>query len=339
MYTHGKYASVITFSGYTNAVTLTNFPVLVTFSNNAPLGFLFSKMTSTNGWDLRFTDATNGTLNYEIESWNTNATSYVWVQVPILTNNAYITAYWGGANTNQQPYTTNGATWDSTFRGVWHLNNVASPTDSTTNQNHGTNSGTAVIAGQIGNAGWFDGVNDQIGLGKRTSMQIGNVLTISAWFQTVTNDANYRGIFGSGQVEDTIEGRNLIYNRNGAVVGNIWNHNQATASAGFPVATNVWVHCALSQSGQAGKLYSNGVSIAFTVSQGLEPVTTFYDWYIGRDTWGTARFFNGRIDEARISSVTRSTNWVWAEWLNSASNTTFQTYGAVIAAPIWSICK
>ena len=36
---------------------------------------------------------------------------------------------------------------------------------------------------------------------------------------------------------------------------------------------------------------------------------------------------NGRLDEVRVSSVARSSNWLWATWQNIASNSTFNSYG------------
>ena len=80
------YSLPVTFSGYTKTETLTNFPALVKFTNSIS-GFAYSQFASTNGYDLRFTNSAGTTeLNYEIESWNTNGESCVWVQVPLLTN-------------------------------------------------------------------------------------------------------------------------------------------------------------------------------------------------------------------------------------------------------------
>ncbi len=85
----------ITFSGYEGATTLTNFPALVVFKKDMP-DFRYSQFTSQNGWDLRFTDATGmQVLSYDIEQWNTNGDSYVWVRVPALAGrNTSIWAYW-----------------------------------------------------------------------------------------------------------------------------------------------------------------------------------------------------------------------------------------------------
>lgn len=73
----------ITFN-YNENEPQTNFPVLVQLST-AIQGFNYSQFASASGADLRFSDG-SGTLelSYEIESWNTSGTSYVWVKVPVL---------------------------------------------------------------------------------------------------------------------------------------------------------------------------------------------------------------------------------------------------------------
>jgi hypothetical protein len=42
---------------------------------------------------------------------------------------------------------------------------------------------------------------------------------------------------------------------------------------------------------------------------------------------------NGRVDELRIANVARSADWVWAEWMNMASNGLFNCYGTVTNTP------
>lgn len=41
--------------------------------------------------------------------------------------------------------------------------------------------------------------------------------------------------------------------------------------------------------------------------------------------------FVGGIDEARCYSTTLTSNWVWASWLNIASNSVFASYGPILA--------
>ena len=96
----------IAFPGYTQAETLTNFPVLVALDATQVPGFSYSQFAFSNGADLRFTDATGTTeLNYEIDTWNPAGTSYVWVQVPSFSPATTICAFWGNpaASTSAAP--------------------------------------------------------------------------------------------------------------------------------------------------------------------------------------------------------------------------------------------
>ena len=91
----------VTFSGYTNrTAALSNFPVLVVISNNVgncAFDFAQTPFVSPSGYDLRFKDAANNALNYEIESWDVNSACYVWVKVPTIPvdGSGFITAQWG----------------------------------------------------------------------------------------------------------------------------------------------------------------------------------------------------------------------------------------------------
>ncbi|MEM7391676.1 MAG: hypothetical protein AAF492_04940, partial [Verrucomicrobiota bacterium] len=70
-------------------------------------------------------------------------------------------------------------------------------------------------------------------------------------------------------------------------------------------------------------MYQNGHEIASVAAEGLNvPAPPA----IGSQS---NRFLDGMIDEVRISSTARSSNWVWATWLNVASNQAFQTARAV----------
>src|SRR5205807_2119763 len=100
----------ITFSGYTRPEALVNFPVLVLLGTNCP-GFSYRQCASPRGMDLRFTDATGLHLVcHEIDEWNTNGLSSIWVQVPLLSGtNDSIWAYWGNpVGTNLPASSTNG---------------------------------------------------------------------------------------------------------------------------------------------------------------------------------------------------------------------------------------
>ena len=102
-----NHAMKISFQGYNQADTLNDFPVLVVLNETRP-GFQYADFDSPTGGDLRFTDCGRTVeLNYEIETWNTNGNSYVWVQVPeIVDSSSCIYAYWGRVGEVAPPYTT-----------------------------------------------------------------------------------------------------------------------------------------------------------------------------------------------------------------------------------------
>ena len=153
-------------------------------------GFNYADVQSPNGWDLRFADDAETTeLPYEIEFWNTSGKSYVWVKVPAIAGTTTrIWAYWGNwAATAQQAYTTNGAVWNSTFAGVWHLG--ADVKDSTSNHNDGVNSGTTNAAGLVGTARGFGG-GTRIDVPDADSLDVTR-LTEEVWFNTTYSELGY----------------------------------------------------------------------------------------------------------------------------------------------------
>ena len=75
--------SEITLAGYAGASTLTNFPVLVKLAAGSPAGFDYADCAA-DGSDLHFADADGVLLPHEIDTWNTNGASFVWVRVPRL---------------------------------------------------------------------------------------------------------------------------------------------------------------------------------------------------------------------------------------------------------------
>ena len=311
----------ITFSGYNRNETLTNFPVLVTITNYN--GFL-----SANGYDLRFwTNSTfSGTpLNYEIDTWNLAGSSFVWVQLPRLTNSATIYATWGNQSDFAQPaYSVNGATWDSSFMGVWHMNSAAPSIDSTTNI-HNTVGNSTLTNGLIGGANAFFGKTNFVA--NSTFFGVTQV-TLSAW-ANVANGGG--GTFG----------RMIDHTYNSSYVLCTGNNPGKTASLdcrntginGTNSITNGWHLVSGEISGASAKLYVDGtLDIAGAVSP---PLTGALPLLFGCDPAG-AELLNGSMDEVRIESAFRSTNWIWATFQNSASNTAFQTYGApnIAAQPL-----
>jgi len=315
----------VSFDGYTRAEPLTNFPALVIFSTNIP-GFSYSQFLSATNDDLRFTDGSEtNELNHEIETWDTNGFSYVWVQVPVLTNHARIWAFWGRESQSAPPCRTNGATWDSTFRGVWHLaeGSSGSNLDSTAYWNHGARSGNVASPGIAAGAQEFNGSSAYINCGNAASLQITTNLTLSIWIKpdTIAGERGLASKWGSSWCwvighDGTDLGRNALY-FNGWKVGN------TVCSVG------AWNHLAVTYSDQLDlmQFYYNGAPDG-SAAQTQNPGTSA-NLEIGRRQNGGGSYFDGVIDEVRVEAATRSSNWIWACWMNIASNGAFGACSAV----------
>jgi hypothetical protein len=75
------------------------------------------------------------------------------------------------------------------------------------------------------------------------------------------------------------------------------------------------------------RLFLNGNLLASGTGAAANNLT---DVNIAREYSG--RYLNARVDEVRISSVARSTNWLWAGVQNLAANDAFSRIGSVVVS-------
>jgi autotransporter-associated beta strand protein len=320
------YRLPLQFCGYTRSETLTNFPVLVVL-NTGVAGFNYSQFKGANGGDLRFSDgAQTSLLNFEIESWDPGGNSYVWVQVPALSNaNASIYAYWGNTNATTLPvYATNGATWSERFAGVWHLAETSGNSlDSSTNGLTGypSNGITQTATGQIGGGDDFPGGGSRTYFGTPAVLNnLINNFTASAWIRPDALGGN-RVIFGAhwGSLNGwsfRMDGANPAIER---LPGGTLSSGVALSAGQWSAVTVVY------DSANNATFYINGVKVATVTGTTPAGVAT-QPWYLGANN---GDYFDGILDEVQVSQVVRSSNWVWAAYQNTASNATFTCPGAL----------
>jgi hypothetical protein len=296
-------------------------------------------MLCPTGWCQRYYGASGALLNYEVEVWNTNGTSYVWVQVPVLTNGASITARWGDpANVSQLQCTTNGATW-ADYKFVSHN---GGKTDSGPNQYAVTTVGTLqTTTGAIGTATAFWGSATVSNLYSIASMTGGlgdAAFTISTYFMPTNIAAdtprqaplyceydligNAKNYLSFGQVTTHATKNQLLFDQYlpagntvtslPVVVNNKWTYGaavQLTANTRFSA-------CFANISVTGSETYAGGTPVTYAIGQ--RQTAAYNSWW-----------FLGLIDEIRLTQIARSPNWLWAEYMNMASNQVFQSYGAV----------
>jgi autotransporter-associated beta strand protein len=320
------YRLPLQFCGYARSETLTNFPVLVVLNTGIP-GFNYTQFKGANGGDLRFSDgAQTSLLNFEIESWDPAGNSYVWVQVPALSNtSASIYAYWGNTNATTLPaYATNGATWSERFAGVWHLAETSGNSRDSTPQaltGYPSNGVTQASGGQIGGGDDFPGGGSRTFLGTSAILNnLTNNFTASAWIRP-----------------DALGGNRVLV---GAHWGgfNGWSFRLAGANpalerlpggaldSGVALSAGQWTAVAVAyDTANNANFYINGVKVA-TVAGGSAAAVSTQPWYLGANN---GDYFDGIMDEVQLSQVARSSNWVWAAYQNTTSNSSFICAGTL----------
>jgi len=335
----------IAFPGYQKAELLTDFPALVVLGPAlATNGFSYSQTASPNGWDLLFMNADRTqVLSHEIEKWNTNGDSFIWVQVPQVVSNTYIWAFWGSTNVSGPAQnTTNGSVWGHGYAGVWHLSATSgTPYDSTANRIAGTvmttyGMCTQGAAGKIGNGCAFAG--GYISANAASLPPGSSPRTLSAWFKKSAAATLIPGkeIVGYGNNLGNGNRFSLWIGGNGAA--NALGVESAAFARTFPWTWDAnWHHLVavlpIGQTNLSGvKLYYDGVENASATGQGA--INTAPDELClaaipGYHSADRSYDFDGILDEVRISTVDRSANWLWAEYATAASNAVFSGYDAV----------
>lgn len=342
-----KYRMRIGFGGYARQSTLTNFPVLVYFSNGIP-GFAYTQFLQPEAKDLRFTDESGDKeLCYDIEAWDpTNHISVVWVKVPEFRSNTCIYAYWGNTNAVWASHRNDGSVWTENYEGVWHMpENMA---DAAFRGHRAVDYGSEYIEdGLFDNARNFIVTNDSHCYPTITSNWFGehiNGFTLTMWVNAWSNDVGKRCLFG-GQSGDS---NNVLFlgSEKGAGKQSAW-RMAVQSHSNYVIGPNIvhtvdslkiWAMLGMVFRDHQAQLFVNGLPYGSALSYtdfapGAHPL-------LGCMATGDegVELVSGRmVDEMRLSGVARSPDWMWAEFMMGKSNCIIQ--GSAIedgvALPPW----
>ena len=144
-------------------------------------------------------------MSFEIDRWDTNAVSYVWVQLPNLSGtNDCIWAYWGNsAQPNLPEYALDGSTWANGFAGVWHLEEDRADigtaglyADSCPGCHTGDDRVSATgKQGMVAGGQQFNGTSDYIPI---QDFELPSVFTFSAWVKATNTGTDFYQILARG---------------------------------------------------------------------------------------------------------------------------------------------
>jgi hypothetical protein len=313
-----QYRKQITIDNTKVTATLGNFPVLVSLTTDADL----AAGARSDGFDLLFTSSDGITkLDHEVELFDPNSGELVaWVRVPSLSSSAdtLIYLYYGHPNQTTDQQNAPGV-WDANHKGVWHMTEV-NAVDSTENGNNGTqyNGVTSVAAGKMGPANFFadgDQANgDYVDVGNDPNLQITGALTISAWATIAGSSGEYMGIAGKLDSTDT-EGYALVRHSDNKFKLWVGDGTMTSADSDSTYTDSNWHHVVGVINSGTNYLYVDGALQTDTDSTVL--VDSSNVAAIGRQYYNyNQRFWQGNIDEVRISNVARSAGWIQTEYNN-----------------------
>lgn len=325
---------------YRRAITINHTQVPNTDQTDFPL--LFSgaysylatvanggNVQNAQGDDIIFTaDAAGNTvLPFEQESYSssTGAVAY-WVKIPTLSHTADTVIYLWYGNSNiavSQAQPT--AVWSNGYRGVWHFANgtTLSLADSTANGNNGTNNGATAIAGQIGGGVNLNG--SQFFTVPGSAVVNGSAArTISMWFKT-TATAAVSTFFSQGDNSGNGHRAQMLVSGTGTLWTEYENASLNANVSGFNNGS--WHNMTFVYTGTNDQIYVDG-ALKNTGSNALNTATTVGTF--GRD-WSGSNYFAGTLDEARISTVARSADWIATTYNNESSPSTFYSVGTATA--------
>lgn len=291
-------------------------------------------------------------LYVEIQKWDSgDKQAWLWVKVPKVSSEAdtLLYLYYDAAQTDNTDMVGDTGSepaqnvWDGSFVMVQHLDEAGNGApgeykDSTSKRHSGTGGGgvrgdaPGLVPGIIADGQGFDGTGDHIRIDDHDDFSVPTTgeLTISAWVSPSVLDfptANDGYIFLMGKgAEGRYEWSFVFYSKNGNVrpqrisfyIDNPWGGLGTGSYTQDTLIPGGWVYLTAKVDSRQTHVYRNGVLSrsddyvgpnAFVVidpKNGTEPVR------IG--TRNMTSWFQGSMDEVRISNVSRSDAWIAASY-------------------------
>ena len=302
-------------AGYDAAKSaLADFPVLVRIANDSPSGFAYSQLqSSSDGADLCFIDMNGNGLPFEIDTWDPDGTSLVWVNLPTMAQGTHFVMCWGSATSGK---TVCGDNPFAGYKGVWHMDSV-DPDDSSPNGFDGTHrtDNLSAVNGPVGTAVNVPRVNNSDGI------TCGNVIpnpeltggfTVEGWCRPTQYGGMSDGaaMFGKKQFVSI-----RIASDSQVTVTTPGKSDHKLTGLALP-AVNTWWHWAVTFKMNTGtdglKLYVNGQCVKTAGAGDINDKTGTTEVFLGNNEWNQA--FKGDLDEIRLSADLKSADWIYATY-------------------------
>ena len=275
---------------------------------------------TTAGDELRFADETGRSLSYEIESWNPNGTSLVWVKLPSMKRSTEFTMYYGGT-----PSDTIDAhwTWSADYAGVWHMGEpsgtVADSSGNVLNAKpEGNDSANQIAVDGVfcksrqnarNTLNAFSG-SSMLTIGNSIMLDYGSDFTFTGWIRMTGNIGKARIVCRNKDYSSAPDWE-LAMTDYSTLVGSVG--SSSSVSCTIPSAENAWVHVAGVFNGTTLIVYANGSKVMQkTITAVSDTDNKLVFGSIDPKYW--QGHFVGCFDEFRLRDAVSSADWVKAEY-------------------------
>ena len=359
-----KYVEITLATNLAATAITTGVPALVKLSESTISGFDYDDFSFANGGDMMFTDANGETLPHEVDTWNVNGESLVWVKIPSTAAGTTITMYYGS---NAAASDSSTDVWTD-YVGVWHFDVATADTAANSYGVYANSTATEGIDGHIAehtktnetgrfgkcfrtndSTGWKAGnfnyggvwVNDS---GANSPVDGGENFTISGWFKHDQVDYYWDHFFYKrSRSDNTTQGAYVnafAIESNSGTGSNPQIYPRGSGNKGKALLSenqglqNTWAYITFVYVGTVCRVFKNGIETDWTTIDACidnnAPLVFGNNCNIASGDEGDAAW-NGWIDEVRFSKGSKDAAWVAAEYaaMNAGAADIFN-YGAAL---------
>lgn len=300
------YCSDITISNSNIDSDLTDFPAMVKFNvSNFDYGH-----SQNSGEDLRFFSEScydgGYQLSHEIEKWNEQGDSFVWVKANLTSASSTVISVYYGNNTPVEDGQDVHGVWDDNFLDVYHITELNATSSTGANNGTGSSGATHSATGKIDGSVDLDGGNNAyIDFGEDIYDFSGTPGTMSCWVKrgTIeTEERQFQTIESRVNIQIETDNTIILYINDGSsktLVGSVANEDQ-------------WYHVTVTWDGSYPELFVNGTSQGNTTAG--YPITEDATRSTRIGSLWDGYYPNGSVDEARVSNIVRSDAWIKANF-------------------------
>ncbi|MGN0841861.1 MAG: LamG-like jellyroll fold domain-containing protein [Kiritimatiellia bacterium] len=341
----------------TVAYTEAGVPVPVRLAENNPGGFSYADCDPTQ---MRFGDENYAPIPFEVDTWNPQGESLVWVKVPLAEGTKINLVYNGTATVANDP----SAVWGD-YTGVWHFETLDESVKVTNAQGTYPNStaaegidgnvSTYSVPGEPGRFGNCFRVNDSTGYkegnfnnggvwvndaGTASPVDGGENFTISGWFKHGNFQYFYDHFFYKREKSNNSGTLNNAFaiesNSSSGNNANPYPRGSSVTGSAVTLSNNLldtWGYITFAYEGTTCHVYENGVlrgDVTITKCIDNDSPLVFGDNSNVTAGGGDAAW-NGWIDEVRFAKGTKSAEFIAAEYAAMTTDGLLE-YGAVETA-------